>query len=147
MALFARIGGSQRAYRVHSHRVIIRYNECQEYIDDLTAFGWQKTEVRTERKTGRGSYTRNYQILARDTAMPNYLDLKKYENDYEFAKRGLKSYASIDGLTLFLLLLLFIFPGLLYYLYKSNQKTNIENNNNECRLKMKQAVNAAKNIK
>jgi len=120
------------------------YNACMSYIEDLTAFGWQKTEE-TTRRSGRS--THHYQILARETSMPNYNEYRKLENDYEAAKSKIKYYDSMEATTVLLLLVLFILPGVLYIAYKSSQKSDIEANNKKCKELMQKAVSEARSIK
>lgn len=121
-----------------------RYNEIQSYIQDLTSFGWQQTQV-TTRRPGRVTY--NIQILARDTTIPHYDDYFKLENDYEKAKKTIKPNKPFDLLIFLILLFLFIFPAVLYVVLKIMQNAKINENNQLCDIKMKEAVSSAKNIK
>ena len=116
----------------------------KQYIEDLKVFGWQATQE-SSRRSGRSTY--HYQIMARETTMPHYNDLRRCEIDYESAKDDLKLYDSMEASTVLLLLLLFIFPGIIYIVYKSNQKSNINAHNSNCREKMRRAMNDARNIK
>ena len=121
-----------------------QYEKCQNYINDLTSFGWQKTQ---EVLRHHGRTSSRVQVLARETSMPNYTEYVKYENEYEAAKGEIKNYNPMELSTIFLLLILFIVPGVLYIAFKSNQKSNINNNNQQCHEKMQHAVVSAKNIK
>ena len=116
----------------------------KDYIQDLTAFGWQPTQ-----ETSRTSdiITHHYQIMARETSMPHYNEYRRLENDYETAKAKLKVYNSMEFTTVLLLLLIFIIPGVIYIAYKINQKDNIERNNQYCRTQMQKAIASARNIK
>jgi hypothetical protein len=114
------------------------------YINDLTAFGWQKTQE-TSRRSGRNTYY--YQIMARDTSMPNYDEYCKYEEIYEDAKSNRQVYDSMDEITVLLLLLLFIFPGVLYISYKTKEKNRIIEHNKWIDKKMEEAVEAARKIR
>jgi hypothetical protein len=116
----------------------------KDYIDDLTAFGWQPTQT-TSRRSGRSSYT--VQIMARETSMPHYNDYRRLEEDYEAAKAKRKYYSSMEISTVFLLLLLLIIPGVLYIVFKKCQKADIKDHNDKCNQEMKKAVLAARNIK
>lgn len=89
------------------------------YIQNLTAFGWQQTQTVSER---HGRSTHHYCILARETSMEHYDDLRKLENEYEAAKSQIKSYRSMEISTVLLLFLLFIVPGIIYVNYKKCQK-------------------------
>lgn len=120
------------------------YEKDCKYANDLTAFGWQKTEVIQERH-GRSTY--DYQILAREKDMPNYEKLSSLEKRYELAKSNLRTYSGIDFLTALLLFLLFIVPGVIYVVYKNTKKEEIETNNYKCEQTMKAAVKDALGIK
>ena len=103
----------------------------KDYINDLTAFGWQATQT-ASRRSGRSSHT--VQIMARETTMPHYNDYRRLEENYETAKGNKKYYNSMEGLTVLLLFLIFIIPGIIYVAYKSNQKANIEEHNHQCEI-------------
>jgi hypothetical protein len=120
------------------------YNKCQKYIQDLTAFGWQPTQETTERY---GRVSHKYQIMARDTTMANYNEYRKLEDYYEAAKSNIKKYNSMEASTVFLLLLLFIIPGVIYITVKTIQKNSINQNNQSNNEIMQKAVTEAKKIK
>lgn len=120
------------------------YDDCHNYIQDLTAFGWQPTQESTER---HGRITSHYQIMARETSMEHYNELRKLESEYELAKSQIKSYSSMKFTTALLLLLIFIVPGVIYIAYKTNQKNSINENNANCHSRMQKAVADARNIK
>lgn len=134
-----RLSGSQNGDK-HMKK---EYNECQKYIQDLTAFGWQTTQESHERF---GHSTRRYQIMARDMSIEHYNDLIKLENDYETAKSQIKSYSSMEFGIVILLLLLFIIPGVIYIAFKNNQKNAINENNQKCNNRMQQAVTEARKL-
>lgn len=119
------------------------YAVHKEYIEDLTAFGWQKTEVVSR---GSARSRSSYQVMARETGMPNYVEILKLENDYETAKKNLKSYKSMEFGVVLLFFLIFILPGIIYVLFKSNQKQNIEYHNAKCNAEMNAAKDAAKKL-
>ncbi len=116
----------------------------KEYISDLTAFGWQPTQE-TSRRSGRSTY--HYQIMARETSMEHYNDYRRLEIDYETAKGNKKYYNSMEFTTVFLLLLLLLIPGVLYIVFKVNQKNEINTHNRKCDNDMKKAVSLAREIK
>lgn len=116
----------------------------KDYIQDLTAFGWQPTQT-ASRRSGRSSHT--VQIMARETSMPHYNDYRRLEEDYETAKGNIKYYSPMEASTVFLLLLILIIPGVLYIAFKSSQKSNIEAHNNQCKQQMQKAVLSARSIK
>ncbi len=119
-------------------------NDYKLYVEDLQAFGWQPTEEISERF---GRTTSRYQILARQTDMPNYDQYVNLEDRYEDAKSSMKYYESMSFSTAGLLLLLLVVPGILYIAFKISQKKNIKENNERCFNIMKQAVNEAREIK
>ena len=121
-----------------------QYEKCHGYINDLTAFGWQPTQT-ASRRSGRSSHS--VQIMARETSMRNYEKYCSLEEEYEDAKDSIKHYDSMEPLTVLLLLLLLIAPGVIYIIYKCNQKATIEEHNKQCKQQMQKAVFAAKNIK
>ena len=116
----------------------------KDYIQDLTAFGWQPTQT-ASRRSGRSSHS--VQIMARETSMPHYNEYRRLEEDYETAKGNIKCYSPMEASTVFLLLLILIIPGVLYIAFKSNQKSNIEAHNNQCKQQMQNAVSSARSIK
>ena len=119
------------------------YEECQQYIQDLKAFGWQPTEEVTE-KHGRSS--QRYQVMARETTMPNYNKYHDLEMEYEDAKSSIRTYNSMEFSTLLVLFLLLIIPCVLYIVFKNIQKARIKKNNNECHERMKAAMTEALGI-
>ena len=116
----------------------------KDYIQDLTAFGWQPTQT-TSRRSGRT--THHYQIMARETSMPHYNEYRRLEEDYETSKGNIKYYNSMEFTTVLLLLLLFIIPGVIYIVFKTSQKNEIESHNNQCKQQMQKAVSSARSIK
>ena len=129
---------------IETKEIRTSFGSQNEYVKDLTAFGWQPTQT-TSRRSGRS--TSHYQIMARETSMSHYNEYRRFEDDYESAKEDLKSYDSMDGLTVLLLLLLFIFPGIIYIAYKTKQKNEIDAHNNLCRQQMEKALYNARNIR
>ena len=120
-----------------------RHSNYEKYIADLQCFGWEKKEEITKRS---GRIHVNYQVMIRDTDMPNYKEYKKCELEYENAKNQLKTYKKIEVSTALVLLLLFIIPGVIYIYIKSKQKENIEKTNIECQTKMNNSLDLAKKI-
>ena len=119
------------------------HEKGMRYVEDLIAFGWQKTQTCEQR---HGKTHSNYQILARETTMPNYEQIKALEDKYEAAKGNIKYYEKASASTAFLLLLIFILPGVLYIVYKTNKKNSIVNNNQQQEEIMKQCVADAKKL-
>ena len=115
-----------------------------EHIQNLTAFGWQPTQV-SSRRSGRSSYS--VQIMARETTMPHYNDYRRLEEVYTAARYRLKTYEPMEASKVLLLLLIFIFPGVIYISYKSKQKADIKAHNEKCYEEMNKAIELAKQIK
>ncbi len=116
----------------------------KDYIQDLTAFGWQPTQIISR---SRRASTKYFQIMARETSMPHYNEYRRLEENYESAKGNIKYYSSMEFTTVFLLLLIFIIPGVIYIAFKMSQKNEIENHNNQYKLKMQNAISTARSIK
>ncbi len=115
-----------------------------KYVDDLLAFGWQKTQMATRRE---GRTENDYQILARETTISHYEEYVKLEADYEKFRSKKKVYYSIEFETLLLLLVILIIPGIIYLIYKSTEKSDIEKNNRFCEQEMKKIIDEAKSLK
>lgn len=122
---------------------VLNYQDKQSYIEDLTNFGWQRTETVSERH-GRSTFF--YQILARDKEMSNYNEYCILEQEYEEAKNSIMCFDEMDYLIILVLLLLFIIPGVLYIICKKNEKREVEENNRICHEKMQEAIANAKKI-
>ena len=126
------------------HEYEAMYRECMAYVEDLTAFGWQKTEFLTER-SGRTEH--RYQVFARDTDNPNYERYKELESEYEKIKKTRQEYKPAFYIFALILLLLFIVPGIIYITFKIVQKHKISKHNYDCYLRMKKIVKEAREIK
>ena len=120
------------------------YLISQKYVDDLTAFGWQRIQEIKERE-GRNDIF--YQLIGRETTHPLYQQYLELEEQYNEAEKHLWKYNKANALTAFILLVLGIIPGVLYIVYKTNQKSKYEKHNNECKQAMKDAVSKAKELK
>ncbi len=110
-----------------------------EEMEVLKYFGWQAT--RSEKRGGRIKHT--YVIYARETNIANYADLVKYEIAYDKAKSEIKEEPIIEYSTFLLLLVLFIFPGVLYMVNMKRSIKNVRENNLECTKRMDIALNNA----
>ena len=117
------------------------YQKSRKYVEDLKSFGWQPTQT-VERHESRSYH--HYQILARETTMKNYSELVRLESLFENAKSSIKSYQKAEFSTVLLLLLIFIFPGIIYLAYKSNQKQKIYEHNQNCQNTIKKSLEQAK---
>lgn len=121
---------------------ITTYNN-QDYVKIAGVFGWQLTDT-ISRHSGKTNH--HYYILARDTNIEHYYELRKYDTEYEQAKKSIQPVPEISVGTTLLLGLFFIIPGVLYYVVKSNNKNKIIEHNYKCERKMADAVAMARMI-
>ena len=116
--------------------------EKTENMKVYECFGWKYTQ-----DVHRGRST--YNVIARDMDMPNYKLIKALDDKY-FALKARKKYYQpiyddpINFLLMFLLLLLFIFPLIIYLVYKSHQKAKILENNARLDKQMDECIKEAK---
>lgn len=109
------------------------YGDVDEYLD----FGWKHTED-TSVRSGRTSHIKH--ILARDKDMPNYRLITALEAKYFDLKKQKWTYYPMEpGITLLLFLLL-IFPGIIYFGVKSNQKSKVEAHNAKLQKQMNEVL-------
>ena len=106
------------------------------------SFGWKYTQ-----DAHRGRTT--YNILARDMDMPNYRLIKALDDKYFALKAQKKVYTPIydeplNFLIMFLLLLLFVFPLIIYLVFKGSQKARINEHNTKLDRQMNQVLNEAR---
>lgn len=117
------------------------------YSEILEIFGWKPTQEFN--RTG-GKIKHTYQTWIRDTDMAHYDLYSKCEEEYEKAKSEIQVYDGFDIenlLTLAVLLLLLIVPGILYIVYRVVRKNHIMTDNKECERRMQEAINKARSIK
>lgn len=115
------------------------YEHQLEYVECLIAFGWQKVE-----KVTRGG--KDFQVITRDTDMSNYDKLKALEEKYNVARNSVVVYEEPNAFMVFLLFLLFVFPGVLYLVKKSKDKKEIALNNQRQEEIMKQCVSKGRKL-
>ena len=100
---------------------IKNYEISMDYIEDLSSFGWKI-------QTNIGKYDGYYDedmvsiIIVRDKKIPNYDRICELEDEYEYARSCIKDYHEANGFIAFLLLLMFIIPGIIYIAVKHGQK-------------------------
>ncbi len=105
-------------------------------------FGWRYV---TDSHHGRSGGL--HIILERNTEMKNYTRISSLEQKYDSLKKQLKTYYPItDSPEMFLLILVFIFPFIIYCVYKSNQKQTIKENNEAISKQMDAVVKEAKSL-
>ena len=109
------------------------YQKKTDEIELRRAFGWRYVD-----DTHRGRTHSLFLILERDTEIKHYEELNKLEQRYDSLGKQYRTYFPItDSPEMFLLILLFLFPFVLYCIFKSNQKKRIAENN--VRIKKEQA--------
>lgn len=106
-------------------------------------FGWKHTEDTTVR-SGKGH--RAAYVLARDKDMRNYYELAKLEIEYFDLRSSKKTYTPMEAGTVFLSLLLFIVPGVIYIAAKWSQKQRIAAHNAEIQMQMNVIASKAKKL-
>lgn len=110
--------------------------------EQMIQFGWFVKDAMTERS--QHGHQRLVYIMARDKDREHYDELVKLEQKYRSYKNSLQEYKPMDeGITI-LLYLLFIIPGVIYTVYKANQKSEVTSHNNDMIARMKKTDNEAK---
>lgn len=113
-----------------------------EEIKIRGCFGWEYVE---DKHYGRSHAL--HILLKRDTDIENYNKLASLENEYDDCKKQLKVYSPItDSPENFLLILLFVFPFILYCMFKSDQKKEIAENNAKLHKEMNSILEEAKSL-
>lgn len=106
-------------------------------------FGWSYVEDKHHGRSG-GLHI----LLQRDKDMKNYGQLATLENKYDSLQKQMKYYSPItDSPEMFLLILVFIFPFVIYCVYKSNQKKSVAENNANVQKQMNEVLNQARLLK
>lgn len=131
----------------------MRYEEITVYenIDLYKNFGWfVHDEVFSSRRVRSGRHHRTVEthgyVLRRDMDMPHYKVLSAYQTKYFALKNSKKYYQPMDGLTVLLLFLMLIIPGIIYVSVKSSQKEKIEFHNEEVENEMRKILENARSL-
>ena len=102
-------------------------------------FGWSYIK---DKHVSRGGL---HIVLQRDRDMKNYKEISYCEEKYDSLKSQKKTYFPItDSPEMFLLILVFIFPFVLYCVFKSNQKQRYKEINESLQRQMDECVAKAK---
>ena len=118
------------------------YQKKQSEIKIRGYFGWEYVE---DKHYGRSGTL--HIVLKRDKDLTNYKKLDELEKRYDNYKKQIKTYSPIsDSPEMFLLILLLIFPFVIYCVYKHNQKIEIRNNNGRLIREMNEIIKEAKTI-
>ena len=112
----------------------------ENYVNDLEAFGWVKTSRINE------SPSDVFQVMTRDDSLPNIDAIRKYESEYEEAKKQVKKYTPMEPLSIIFSLILFFIPCIIYVTVKKSQKRNIEENNKMYQTRMNYAMEEARKL-
>ena len=115
---------------IETREVSLGWNKDGEREKNLKVyetFGWKYTQ---DARHGRVTYN----VLARDMDMPNYRLIKALDDKYFALKAQKKTYTPIydepvNFLIMFLLLLLFVVPLIIYLVFKGSQKARIAEHN------------------
>ncbi len=116
----------------------------EEQKEDYLPFGWKIKDVYSK-KVGR-SCRRTIIVVERDLNQPNHSELVALQEKYMNLKVQLRTYIEMDELLTILLYLLFLIPGILYTIYKANQKKEIRTNNYLLHQQMEKLKAKAKEI-
>ena len=112
----------------------------ENYVNDLEAFGWKKTNRINE------SPSDVFQIMTRDDSIPNIEAIRKHESEYEEAKKKVRKYTPMEPITVIFLLIFFFIPGIIYIIIKRSQKKDIENKNEMHQTRMNYSMDEAKKL-
>ena len=112
----------------------------ENYVNDLEAFGWVKTSRINE------SLSDVFQVMTRDDSLPNIDAIRKYESEYEEAKKQVKKYTPMEPLSIIFSLILFFIPCIIYVIVKKSQKRNIEETNKMYQTRMNYAMEEARKL-
>ena len=112
----------------------------ENYVNDLEAFGWVKTSRINE------SPSDVFQAMTRDDFLPNIDAIRKYESEYEEAKKQVKKYTPMEPLSIIFSLILFFIPCIIYVIVKKSQKRNIEEKNKIYQTRMNYAMEEARKL-
>ena len=110
-------------------------NAFKEY----EAFGWQHTQ---DVHRGRSDYA----VLARDKDMPNYYRIVELDDQYFALKKKLKHYEKMSFSTFLLCLIIFIIPGIIYWLFKYLQKVSVRTHNDAIYAQMDALAQEARSL-
>ena len=118
--------------------------ERERNLKVYESFGWKYTQ---DVHRGRSMYN----VLALDMDMPNYRLIKALDDKYFALKAQKKVYTPIydepiNFLLMFLLLLLFVFPLVIYLVFKGSQKARIQEHNANLERQMNEILKEASSL-
>jgi len=109
-------------------------------VEDYLKFGWKHTE---DIRTRHIKHHHIESVLARDKDMPHYRLISMLEKQYFTLKSGLKSEIEIHWDVFFILLLLFIIPGVIYLSVCKRKNQEIQQQNAAIYRKMNEVAKEA----
>ena len=130
---------------IETREVILGWDDKGERERNLKvyeSFGWKYTQDVRRAKS-------SCNLLARDMDMPNYRLIKALDDKYFALKEQKKYYKPIydDPLNffgMFLMLLFFVFPLVIYLVFKSRQKARIQEHNADLERQMEECLKEAR---
>ena len=130
---------------IETREVILGWDDKGERERNLKiyeSFGWKYTQDVRRAKS-------SYIFLVRDMDMPNYRLIKALDDKYFALKKQMKYYEPIydDPLNffgMFLMLLFFVFPLVIYLVFKSRQKARIQEHNDDLERQMEECLKEAR---
>lgn len=126
---------------IETRDVFIPYEKRKDpdAYKEYEAFGWQYSQ---ELHHGRSTSS----LLVRDKNMPNYDRIAELDKEYFELKAKKKYYEKMSFGTFLLLLLIFIVPGLLYWLFKHLRKSSINDYNAKLQAQMDKRMQEAQSL-
>ena len=130
---------------IETREVILGWTDKDERERNLKvyeSFGWKYTQ---DVRRGKSSYD----LLARDMDMPNYRLIKALDDKYFALEAQKKHYTPIyddplNFMMMFALLILFVFPLVIYLVFKSRQKARIQEHNANLEKQMEECLKEAR---
>lgn len=122
-------------------KIFISKGNLQQEVSEYESFGWELLSI-------NGSQV----SLTRETQNDVYADLVKFQAEYESLKDELihvpqnHDYQPASATTAFILLLLGVFPGVLYIVYKNGEKQKVAQTNAELEAKRNEIKRKIENV-
>lgn len=108
----------------------------KELIGTLEHFSWKKD-------TSNSKNTASKIVLTRDTEMPYYNEITRYESQYEEIKKELIPEYKLHTILFVFMTLMLIIPGLIYKNVVNNHNLKIEEHNDIVYNKMEEILDKA----
>ena len=111
-----------------------------EDIPALKKFGWRYAEEFSDLPQEISSPSK---FLARDKDMPNYELILALENKYFATKNKIVTYEPANPFIIIILFVIGLLPGVLYLLFKSNEKNEYDSYNSKLKKEMESIAQEA----